>query len=55
MDMIKETEIIANGERIIKYFYKCPACGVKLSHSHLTIKQDGTGVTITVARPVPAH
>ncbi len=47
MDFMAEAEVNGNNKRI-RYFYRCPACGTKISESELAIERKDGSLTIRV-------
>ena len=41
MDLLAESESVS-GEKVIRYFYRCPACGYRLSASVIRVKRRTT-------------
>ncbi|MGC9106048.1 MAG: hypothetical protein ACP5HQ_06465 [Thermoprotei archaeon] len=50
MDLLAESEN-ASGEKVIRYFYKCPACGYRLPSSTIRIrKQNDSEILLSIAK-----
>ncbi|MBW9140996.1 MAG: hypothetical protein K1T65_04745 [Candidatus Aramenus sp.] len=47
MDFMAEAEVSGNSKKI-KYFYRCPACGTKISEYEIAIERKDGSLTIKV-------
>ncbi|BCU68439.1 hypothetical protein HS7_18760 [Sulfolobales archaeon HS-7] len=45
-DLIKESETLSSGEKVVRYFYKCPVCGTRINISNLLLKHDKDSIVI---------
>ncbi|MFP3226124.1 MAG: hypothetical protein RXQ80_04255 [Sulfolobaceae archaeon] len=46
MDFIIEAENNSDGEKIVRYFYRCPACGTRINDEIISIKKEEKGDVI---------
>jgi C4-type Zn-finger protein len=49
MDLLAESESMS-GEKVIRYFYRCPACGYRLSASVIKVKKEDDSVVLSIAK-----
>ena len=49
MDLLAESESVS-GEKVIRYFYRCPACGYRLSVSVIKVKKENYSVVLSISK-----
>ena len=51
MDFIGEAENNSDGKKVIRYFYRCPACGTRINDEEIVIiREDSKGVIINISQ-----
>lgn len=50
MDFIAEAESDGVKERLIRYYYRCPACGSRLKSSEILIERDTSVVILKIQK-----
>lgn len=51
MDFIGEAENTSDGKKVVRYFYRCPACGTRINDEEIVIsKNERNGVTISISQ-----
>lgn len=51
MDFIGEAENSSDGKKVVRYFYRCPACGTRINDEEIVITKDSTqGVIISISQ-----
>ncbi|AAY80799.1 hypothetical protein [Sulfolobus acidocaldarius] len=51
MDFIVEAENTSDGKRLIRYFYRCPACGTRINDELITVsKSENNELLIRISR-----
>lgn len=49
MEFISEAET-TNNRKVIRYFYRCPACGTKLTDSEIALERADNTVLIKIRK-----
>ncbi|QIW24260.1 hypothetical protein EWF20_08960 [Sulfolobus sp. S-194] len=50
MDFIAEAENSSDGNKIVRYFYRCPACGTRLNDEIINIKKENDSMIIKISQ-----
>ena len=50
MDFIAEAENNADGTKVVRYFYRCPACGTRINDELISIKKENESVLIKISQ-----
>jgi C4-type Zn-finger protein len=48
MDFVAESESSSSFTRIVRYYYRCPACGSKINDSNIIINKESEGIIIRI-------
>ena len=49
MDLLVESESLGN-EKVIRYYYRCPACGFRLPLSVVKVRRSDSEITLAIEK-----
>ncbi|MEL9970417.1 MAG: hypothetical protein QXR57_06415 [Metallosphaera sp.] len=49
MEFISEAEV-TNNKKVIRYFYRCPACGTKITDSQIALERNEKELVIKIRK-----